>query len=86
MRIVEPVQLLFALPFLTLVSGFPGTENHHNGAQAHRALHERCPYAGAESNAAPEHDKRFLLDSMASPIDGMHNELIAPSFCDPDKE
>ncbi|OOQ83922.1 oxidase [Penicillium brasilianum] len=69
MRIFEPVQLLLALPSLTLVSGFPGTEDYHNGAQAHRALHKRCPYASAESNAAPEHDKRFLFDSMASPID-----------------
>ncbi|KAJ5369184.1 uncharacterized protein N7496_008944 [Penicillium cataractarum] len=69
MRIVEPVQLLLALPFITLVSGFPGTENSHNGGQAHRALHKRCPYASAESNASPGLEKRFLFDSMASPVD-----------------
>lgn len=85
MRIVEPVQLLLALPFLNLVAGFPGTENSHNGAKAHRALHKRCPYASAESNAAPEPEKRFLFDSMASPIDGMDRRTYSSMFYDPDK-
>lgn len=71
MRVFEPARLLWALPLLPLVSGFPGTENSHNGAQGHRALHRRCPYVGGDSDATSKHDKRFLFDSMMSPIDGM---------------
>jgi hypothetical protein len=74
MRVTGPARLLWALPLLTLVSGFPGTESSHKGAQAHQALHKRCPYASAESQVAQEHDKRFLVDSMMSPIDGMWTE------------
>lgn len=70
MRVTGPAQLLWALPLLTLVSGFPGTESSHKGAQAHQGLHKRCPYASAESPGAQEREKRFLVDSMMSPIDG----------------
>jgi hypothetical protein len=74
MRITGPARLLWALPLLTLVSGFPGTESSHKGTQAHQALHKRCPYASAESQAVQEHEKRFLVDSMMSSIDGMWGE------------
>ena len=74
MRVFEPAQLLWALSLLPLASSFPGTENSHNVAQGHRALHKRCPYASGDSDATPEHDKRFLFDSMMSSIDGMGDE------------
>lgn len=75
MRVFEPAQLLWVLPLLPLVLGFPGAENSHSGAQGHRVLHKRCPHASGDSDATSEHDKRFLFDSMMSPIDGMVREF-----------
>jgi hypothetical protein len=74
MRTFKPEQLLWVLSFFPLILAFPGTESSHNGAQAHRALHKRCPYASVESDAAPKHEKRFLVNSMMSPIDGMQKK------------
>jgi hypothetical protein len=80
MRIIGSARLLWALPLLTLVSGFPGTDSSHKGAQAHQALHKRCPYASTESRNAEDNEKRFLVDSMMSPIDGMWKESMIKQF------
>lgn len=66
MRIFTPGQLLWQSSLIAAVSGFPDL---HGGSASHQGLHKKCPFADIPENAAIKHDKRFLFDSMKSPID-----------------
>ncbi|CAI7597002.1 unnamed protein product [Penicillium pancosmium] len=78
MRIFTPGQLLWQSSLIAAVSGFPDL---HGGSATHQGLHKKCPFADIPENAANKHDKRFLFDSMKSPIDitGDH-EFQPPNF------
>lgn len=73
MRIFTAGLLLWPLSLINLVSAFPGQMNGHNGHSGHQDIHKRCPYANAQDQAKPktEHEKRFLLSLIKSPVDSM---------------
>ncbi|CAG7998851.1 unnamed protein product [Penicillium salamii] len=58
--------------------GFPGAGGGHNDHSAHQALHKRCPYADSQAHAETKVDKRFLLDSMKSPVDVTGEHAFQP--------
>ncbi|CAG8091064.1 unnamed protein product [Penicillium salamii] len=61
----------------SLVMGFPGAGGH-NDHSAHQALHKRCPYADSQAHTETKVDKRFLLDSMKSPVDVTGEHAFQP--------
>ncbi|CAI7638900.1 unnamed protein product [Penicillium bialowiezense] len=62
----------------SLVLGFPGAGGSHNDHTAHQALHKRCPYADSQGHPEAKHDKRFLFDSMKSPVDVTGEHAFQP--------
>lgn len=67
MRIFSPGQLLLQSSLLAVVSGFANL--HSGGSSNHQGLHKKCPFADIEDNVAADHEKRFLFDTMRSPVD-----------------
>ncbi|KAJ5350648.1 hypothetical protein N7541_008375 [Penicillium brevicompactum] len=61
----------------SLVMGFPGAGDNH-GHATHQALHKRCPYADSQGHLETKHDKRFLFDSMKSPVDVTGEHAFQP--------
>jgi hypothetical protein len=59
----------------SLVLGFPGAGTAHDSHSTHAGLHKKCPFAD-QDHGETKHDKRFLFDSMKSPVDGMQNNVI----------
>jgi hypothetical protein len=66
MRIFTLGQLLWQSSLITAVVGFPDL---HGASSGHQGLHKKCPFAEIPQGAAAKHNKRFLFDSMKSPID-----------------
>ncbi|CAG8382920.1 unnamed protein product [Penicillium salamii] len=62
----------------SLVLGFSGAGGGHNDHSEHQALHKRCPYADSQAHAETKFDKRFLLDSMKSPVDVTGEHAFQP--------
>lgn len=73
-------QLVCLLAFFGLSSGFPGTHESHGRQLSHDALHKRCPFAAKEEVIGEEKDKRFLFDTMSSPVDSRFDKLLT-SHC-----
>ncbi|KAJ5595735.1 hypothetical protein N7450_002193 [Penicillium hetheringtonii] len=79
MRIFSPGQLLWQSSLVAAVYGFA---NFHAGDHPnHQGLHKKCPFADIPDNVAADHEKRFLFDTMRSPVDitGEH-EFQPPNF------
>lgn len=67
MRIFSPGQLLWQSSLVAAVYGFA---NFHAGDHPnHQGLHKKCPFADIPDNVAADHEKRFLFDTMRSPVD-----------------
>ncbi|KAJ5120035.1 hypothetical protein N7448_010704 [Penicillium atrosanguineum] len=81
MRIFSPGRLLWSSSLLAIASAFPDAGDFHSGRLAHGSLHKRCPFGHGQPMVETEHDKRFLFDTMNSPIDitGEH-EFRPPNF------
>ncbi|KAJ5506006.1 Chloroperoxidase [Penicillium expansum] len=80
MRIFTAGLLLWPLSLTNLVSAFPGQMDGHNGHSGHQDIHKRCPYANAQDQAKPktEHEKRFLLSLIKSPVDITNEHAFQP--------
>ncbi|OJJ35865.1 hypothetical protein ASPWEDRAFT_172654 [Aspergillus wentii DTO 134E9] len=73
MRISTTALWIWPLAAAPLVAGFPD-----HGHSNHAAMHKRCPYANGHHQGVSGHEKRFLVDSMKSPVDVTREHAFQP--------